>query len=605
MGTGFAERSEAALAAGAEASAGVAPGTQRDAAAVARCDGARSGADAMIELDHVSFAYKDSERGVCLDDVSLSIPRGQAVLLCGESGCGKTTVTRLINGLIPQFFEGDLWGRVLVGGIDVSEAPVADTAGSVGSVFQNPRSQFFNVDTTSELAFGCENLGWDVARIDRAVERVACDFGLADLLGRNLFRLSGGEKQRIACASVSASEPSVLVLDEPASNLDISTIATLARIIAAWKAAGKTVVVAEHRLAYLMGVVDRVVFMDAGRIVWDRPASEVEAMPIAELESCGLRSPRPVGFGVQAVGEDAKAAPSGGWRDVGEKGSLARRQGSQVPDGSGDWSPSRNGAVPSGSDGSPDALRDQYAEQGAALPAALEVEELSFAYPEADRGGEAAGVRIRGLELPRGAIVGVIGNNGAGKTTFSRCLCGLEKKARAVVRIAGEPCTATQRRRRCYLVMQDVNHQLFTESVIEEVLVGMRACGVGADEAERIERARAILESLDLLQFADVHPLALSGGQKQRVAIAGAIASEREIMVFDEPTSGLDLRHMLETAENLRSLSDRGATSLIVTHDPELIRACCDWVVSLSNGEVAWSSLLDEECAAKLEEFFG
>lgn len=152
--------------------------------------------------------------------------------LCGCSGCGKTTVTRLVNGLIPHFYEGDLWGEVSVGGIDPSVEPITETAALVGSVFQNPRSQFFNVDTTSELAFACENMGWDVRRIDAALEDAAERFGLRPLLDRNLFRLSGGEKQKIACASASAYRPGVMVLDEPASNLDMRAIRMLSGIIA-------------------------------------------------------------------------------------------------------------------------------------------------------------------------------------------------------------------------------------------------------------------------------------------------------------------------------------------------------------------------------------
>lgn len=491
-----------------------------------------------VALSHVSFAYKGSGRGKSLDDVSLSVPRGQAVLVCGGSGCGKTTVTRLVNGLAPQFFEGDLWGQVSVCGADVSVEPVADTARMVGSVFQNPRSQFFNVDAVSELRFGCENQGWEVSRIDEAVARVSADFGLEGLLDRSLFKLSGGEKQRIACASVSASDPEVLVLDEPASNLDISSIGVLAQIIAKWKAAGKTVIVAEHRLAYLMDVVDRVVFMDAGRIVWDRPAAEVRALPTAEVEKIGLRTLAPVRF------EARDAGVSAAW--------------------------------------------------------GLEIDRLSFSYPKGARG-----VRVSDVRVPAGAIVGVIGNNGAGKTTFARCLCGLERQADGVVRIGGEACSAARRRRRCYLVMQDVNCQLFTESVLEEVLVGMRAAHVGASEAERDERARAILESLDLADLADVHPQALSGGQKQRVAIAGALAANRDLVVFDEPTSGLDRRHMLETANTLRDLAARGVTSLVVTHDPELIDACCTWIVSFEDGEAVWSQPLDAACAERLRSFFG
>ena len=154
------------------------------------------------------------------------------VVLCGRSGCGKTTVTRLVNGLIPHFCEGDLWGEVSVGGIDPSVVPITETAACVGSVFQNPRSQFFNVDTTSELAFACENMGWDVRRIDSALEDAVERFGLQPLLNRSLFRLSGGERQKIACASASAHCPGVMVLDEPASNLDMGAIRMLSNIIA-------------------------------------------------------------------------------------------------------------------------------------------------------------------------------------------------------------------------------------------------------------------------------------------------------------------------------------------------------------------------------------
>ncbi len=161
-----------------------------------------------VSIRHVSFRHKGAEDGrLALDDVCIDVPAGQVVVLCGRSGCGKTTVTRLVNGLIPHFCEGDLWGEVSVGGIDPSVVPITETAACVGSVFQNPRSQFFNVDTTSELAFACENMGWDVRRIDSALEDAVERFGLQPLLNRSLFRLSGGERQKIACASASAHCP--------------------------------------------------------------------------------------------------------------------------------------------------------------------------------------------------------------------------------------------------------------------------------------------------------------------------------------------------------------------------------------------------------------
>lgn len=212
---------------------------------------------------------------------------------------------------------------------------------------------------------------------------------------------------------------------------------------------------------------------------------------------------------------------------------------------------------------------------------------------------------MRDVRVPLGSIVGIVGDNGAGKTTLSRCLCGLEKKASGVVLIDGKACSAAQRRRLCYLVMQDVNHQLFTESVLEEVLVSMRTSQKGRSEAERRKLAEEILESLDLSGCAQRHPQALSGGQKQRVAIAGALASDRSVMVFDEPTSGLDRRHMLDTADNLRGLAARGVTSLIVTHDPELVQECCDWIVLLGEGKALWSGPVNGEGAQRLDAFFG
>ena len=148
----------------------------------------------MIELKNISFAYGGGDRESELSEINLTVEDGEFVLLCGGSGCGKTTLTRLINGLIPNYYEGTLKGQVLVNRMDVSSAPLYETAGVVGSVFQNPRSQFFNVDTTSELAFGCENMGLPANEIHSRIERTSLELGLAPLLGRSIFALSGGGK---------------------------------------------------------------------------------------------------------------------------------------------------------------------------------------------------------------------------------------------------------------------------------------------------------------------------------------------------------------------------------------------------------------------------
>ena len=497
----------------------------------------------MVELDKVTFRYRGAA-APSLVDVSLGVEPGEVVVLCGESGCGKTTLTRMVNGLVPEFFDGELWGRVLVGGVDVSETPVAMTGRRVGSVFQNPRSQFFNVDSTSELAFGCENMGWPKPRITKAIDAVAGDFGLDGLLDRSLFRFSGGQKQRIACASVSAYSPDILVLDEPTSNLDLAAIRQLADIIAFWKAAGKTVIVAEHRLSYLVDVADRFAYLRDGAIVWEKSTRELLALSAAELEGFGLRSPQPVTFSGKAH--------------------------SHRPDG--------------------------------VEAAALEIRGLSFSYGKADGAGAVA---VDELAIPTGSIVGVVGHNGAGKSTLARCICGLEKRMRGVIRIDGRETKRKQRLRETYLVMQDVNHQLFASSVEEEVRLSLRFTRCGRNGRDDEAYVHEILARLNLDRVAKEHPLSLSGGQKQRVAIAGALAAERKLLVFDEPTSGLDLKHMYQTTELLTDLAKSGVTCLVITHDPELLAACCDWVVMLDAGRITHAGAFDAEAAKLLTAFFG
>ena len=194
----------------------------------------------MIRIDHVTFSYgEENENAGGVHDINLTVEDGQCVVLCGESGSGKTTITRLINGLIPHYYEGKMNGEVWVNGAKVSEQPLYDTAKTVGSVFQNPRTQFFNVDTTSEITFGCENLGQPEQSIRERLEKTVRDFRLEKLMGRNIFHLSGGEKQKIACAGASIMEPDVLVMDEPSSNLDASSILDLRATLAFWKSQGK------------------------------------------------------------------------------------------------------------------------------------------------------------------------------------------------------------------------------------------------------------------------------------------------------------------------------------------------------------------------------
>lgn len=467
----------------------------------------------MIRLDKVSFDYEKGNDVTTIDDVDLEINQGELILLCGESGSGKTTITRLINGLIPNYFKGSLEGEVTLKGKPIKDMKLYEISEKMGSVFQNPRSQFFNIDTTSELAFECENLGLPIDEIHRRIDDTVKNLHIENLMDRSIFDLSGGEKQKIACASITTPDPDVYVLDEPSSNLDIQSIENLREIIKFWKDNGKTVIVAEHRVYYLDGLIDKMVYLKEGIVEKVYSKDDIASLSSDEIGQMGIRP-----FSLDQIRY-------------------------QTPDIS---------------------LRsDEF----------IRIEKMNFEYQK--------GTPVLSLDsivFPSNTINVIIGLNGAGKTTFARCFCGLHKKMDGEIYIDGVMMDNKSRLKECFMVMQDVNHQLFTESVMSELFLSMGDEDVG--------RAEEILESLNLLQFKDSHPMSLSGGQKQRVAIACAIASNSNIIFFDEPTSGLDLKHMHHVGYNILNLQKMGKTQFVITHDLEFILNCCTNVVHFEDGKI-------------------
>ena len=464
----------------------------------------------MIKIENLSFKYNAKTEGA-LSNINLTINDGEVVVLLGPSGCGKTTLTRIINRLVPEFYDGELTGKVYIDGKDTTDYEVQDLTGKVGSVFQDPRSQFFATDTTAEIAFSCENLGMQREEICSRIEKAVDDLEIKHLLERSLFELSSGEKQAIAIASVYALKPKILVLDEPSANLDTKATEHLRKILSLLKDKGYTIIISEHRIHYLKEILDKAVLFNKGKIVKKFSKAEFNSLTNEEANNLGLRS-----IYLESLSSNIKET---------EK-------------------------------------RDEM----------IRFSDISFSYKK-----NCEVLNNISFSSNKGDIIGVIGHNGVGKSTLLDLITGLRKENKGSIYINGEKLRAKKRNKKTYLVMQDSDYQLFSESVEKELYLEN-------EKNEMIrEKGKEILKYLDLDSFLDCHPAALSGGQKQRLCIAVASLKDSDVICFDEPTSGLDFDNMKNVSHLLTSLAENDKTLFVTTHDYEFLLEACTHILYLDN----------------------
>lgn len=500
----------------------------------------------ILTLKNLSFSYPESDRKA-IENISLSVREGEFIVICGRSGCGKTTLLRLLkNELAPV---GKREGEILFCGKAMDDIDAGTSAKSVGFVAQNPESQTVTDKVWHELAFGMENLGYDADEMRLRIGETANYFGINTMTERETATLSGGQKQLLALAAVMTLSPKVLLLDEPTSQLDpiaasgfINTLRKINREL------GMTVILSEHRLEEVFPIADRVVVMDEGKIVCSDEPEKV----------CGALAKSPISAGFPSAARIFSGLEGRG------KCPLTVREGREF------LSSFEKKSLPIEEKSRPDEV-------------AFSMKNVWQRYernsPDILKGAD--------IEVRRGEIFSLLGGNGSGKTTLISVIAGVEKAYRGKITILGKNIKkygAELHRGTVAMLPQDVSTVFIKNTVRDDLFDICRAVGCGKNDAEK--KIADICAELSITEVLSRHPYDLSGGEGQRAALAKILLTEPKILLLDEPTKGIDAFAKQTLMAILRRLSESGVTVLIVTHDTEFAAEISDRCAMLFDGKV-------------------
>ena len=510
----------------------------------------------VIEFNNFGYQY-NAQAEPTLHGVDLTIYKGEKVLIAGPSGSGKSTLAHCINGLIPFSYIGEITGSLRINGKETKDMSLFEISKTVGTVLQDSDAQFVGLTVAEDIAFAMENDCTPHEAMLQRVQQAAKEVNVLDVLAHAPHELSGGQKQRVSLAGVLVDDVSVLLFDEPLANLDPATgKAAIELIDDIHKRTESTIVIIEHRIEdVLHRDVDRIILVNEGRIVADTSPDELLCSGL--LGDNGLREPLYITAlkyaGVQLTPDMHPASLA--------KMQLSEDARSQVQS----WFRTAPPAPPR--------------EKGEEL---LRAEGIRFAYPN---GKEAlCGIDF---ELRRGELMCIVGQNGAGKSTFSKVICGFEKPQHGVLYLNGQdiaPLTIKERAEHIGYVMQNPNQMISKNMIAEEVGLALTLDGM---EPEAIQqRVHETLKVCGLYPFRNWPVSALSFGQKKRVTVASILAMGPEIIILDEPTAGQDFRHYTEIMEFLLELNRQGVTIVMITHDMHLMLEYASRAAVFSDGKI-------------------
>ncbi len=507
-----------------------------------------------VSVDEVTFTYHGAAKPA-LSRVSFAQSAGEMIGVMGASGAGKSTLAKCLNRIVPKFEDGDFSGAILIGGEQLARLRVCEVAPKVGMVFQDFESQLFSTNVAHEVAFAMEQVGMDRADMNRRIAPALEAVGLKGFEHRDPTSLSGGEKQRLAIASVLALRPRLIVLDEPTTDLDPEGRAEVFALIRKLREQGLSLIVIEHESEELRGA-DRIIVLREGEIVADDSPRAVFART-SLLEECGVRPPG-LGHALKLLGIEAEA------ESVEQAHDAIVQAYPHLAITGGDARATGNAAAA------------ESRQTGAAL---VEVENVSFSY---------AGPRVLDaidLRVEAGDFLAIVGQNGSGKTTLAKQIVGLLNPATGRVKLSGKDRISmrpAETAREVAYVFQNPDHQIFAATVEEEVAFGPR--NFGLDDEEIKKRCEEVLIAVGLQNERKSDPFLLSKGERQRIAVASVLVLRPRMLILDEPTTGLDHREQLRMMALVRDLNRSGIAIVIITHTPWLVAEYARRVVLMRKG---------------------
>ncbi len=504
-------------------------------------------------VERVTFTYHGADKPA-LRAVSFVQAAGETIGVMGASGAGKSTLAKCLNRIVPEFEDGDFHGAIRIAGEPLEHLRVCDLAPKVGMVFQDFEAQLFSTNVAHEVAFAMEQVGMERAEMDRRIMPALEAVGLRGFEHRDPMSLSGGEKQRLAIASVLALRPSVIVLDEPTTDLDPEGRAEVFELIAKLRAQGLSLIVIEHESEELRAA-DRIIVLREGEIAADGPPPEVFARTEL-LRDCGVRPPG-LGHALEMLGIEAQA------KNVDQAFEEILRAYPRLAK----------------------TLIENTAESrlqttAAAGPTFVGIENVSFSYAGGSRALDSIDLKVEA-----GEFLAIVGQNGSGKTTLAKHIVGLLPPATGRVTIDGKDraqMRPAETAREVAYVFQNPDHQIFAATVEDEVVFGPRNFGLADDEIRR--RCDEALEAVGLQNERQSDPFLLSKGERQRLAVASVLVLRPRMLILDEPTTGLDHREQLRMMALVRDLNRAGIAIVIITHTPWLVAEYARRVVLLRKG---------------------